>query len=741
LSIRRLNPVADALLRVLELADSRLEASSLVDLLSLEPVRLRFDLAPQDLPTIQTWIQHSSIRWARDADHRERCGQPSDPQNTWRFGLRRLLLGVVMADDGRLLTGEHAPGRLTDVRPFDDMEGAETLVVGKLVDFCNTLFDVIDGLGPQRTMVQWTTALLDVVDRLTSTTIAGTWLTQRVRETIGELSAAAKEASSARLVTLDAMRSALAGRFDVASRGTREQCGAVTFCAMRPMRSVPYQVICLLGMDEDAFPRKASGFAFDLASQHPRVGDMDPRDEDRYLMLEALLAARRNLVVLYSSRDPRTNKHKPPCVPISELEDLIDQSFPPSADGRTASCWMTTEHPLQAFSPRVFLPLHRSSRGGKRPWSFDRRLRAAAEARRGTLAALAPFLVARGDPVLRERPKPITLGELVHFFKNPAKFLLQRRLKIDLDDRAQSIPDREPIELDHLQRWSLRQALLDHRIRGLKSEQVLRALRAEGSLPLGFAGKVTVEQQSSIVEQMLVQSRLACTAEELAREPSDPIAIDVSLAGLRLTGSLTTVRDALLIDLQFGDEDAGRIVGAWLSLLAWHAARPQAAGKALVVIGKLEAGRPVATMLGFEPPVDPRGTLEALIRLYLRGIHEPLPLFPRSSLDFAKSLASVTADASFFADGLPQEPEALAVVGKAFECAHKAWLGGFHAGDVQDPYIGRLFAGSDPIVDESVVPVPLDLDFARLALTLWGPVRRARRTSSQAGAWLQQGTT
>ena len=311
LSVRRLNPVADALLRVVELVDSRLEASALIDLIALEPVRTRFGLDPDDIPTLQRWIEQSGIRWARDADHRARAGQPADPQNTWRFGLRRLMLGVVMADDGRILAGEDAPGRDTEVRPFDDMEGSETLLAGKLVDFCNTLFRLIDELRSERTLGQWVTALHGVLDEMTATSPAASWLTLRVRETLDELALIGSNTPSTRPIALDAIRSALAGRFEVAGRVTKEQSGAVTFCAMRPMRSVPYEVICLLGMDEDAFPRKGGGFAFDLTSLHPRVGDMDPRDEDRYLMLEAILAARRCLVVLYSGRDPRTNAGLP----------------------------------------------------------------------------------------------------------------------------------------------------------------------------------------------------------------------------------------------------------------------------------------------------------------------------------------------------------------------------------------------------------------------------------------------
>ncbi len=68
--------------------------------------------------------------------------------------------------------------------------------------------------------------------------------------------------------------------------------GGVTFCAMLPMRSIPFRVICLLGMNDAAFPRQHHAPSFDLVSSNPRPGDRSLRNEDRYLFLEMMLSAR-----------------------------------------------------------------------------------------------------------------------------------------------------------------------------------------------------------------------------------------------------------------------------------------------------------------------------------------------------------------------------------------------------------------------------------------------------------------
>jgi exodeoxyribonuclease V gamma subunit len=732
-SVRRLNPVADALLRLLEMAGGRLEASSVVDFLALEPVRTRFGIAAEEMPAIEEWVGRSGIRWARDAEHRAAAGQPCDPQNTWRFGLRRLLLGVAMPDDGRLLAGEDAPGRPVEVRPFDDMEGSGTVLLGKLVGSCTALFEVLAGLERARPVAQWVVALGEALERMTATGPADAWLAMRVRETLDELSAAATLGGSRRDVGLDAIRAALAGRFELASRATPEQSGAVTFCAMRPMRSVPYQVVCLLGMDEDAFPRKGVTLGFDLASRQPRAGDLDPRTEDRYLVLEAILAARRKLVVLYTGRDPKTNERRPPCVPVGELRDLLDRSFVRPPNAAPASASMTTEHALQAFSPSSFLPLHRSASGARVPLSFDRRLLAAAEARRCEPAEPAPFFAGpREHP--DERPETVTLEQLARFFRNPAEALLRNRLRIDLEDRAEALSDREPIDLDPLERWELRTAILRRRQDGLEPGEVTRAVRAEGSLPLGYAGKVAAEAEDALVQQMLSRARLLLDGTIVHQ--STPVPIDVTLLGTRVVGSLHGVYGSLLVDLRFGDEAPERVVATWLSFLAWHAARPDA-GRCVLVLGALDKGEPKVTLLGLERPPDPRSALEALVGIYQSGLRGPIPLFLRSSWEFAKAMREVPLDPARLATALPEDAAAREALARALEPALRAWSEARDA-DARDRYVERLFEGRCPLVRRGEPFETVDLAFARSALALWGPYFGARRTGKHVEPWLAE---
>src|SRR6202020_2976548 len=97
--------------------------------------------------------------------------------------------------------------------------------------------------------------------------------------------------------------------------------GHLTVCTLMPMRSVPHRVVCLLGLDDGAFPRRTARDGDDLLLSEPRVGDRDHRSEDRQLLLDALLAAQEALIITYSGSDELTNAPLPSAVPVGELFD------------------------------------------------------------------------------------------------------------------------------------------------------------------------------------------------------------------------------------------------------------------------------------------------------------------------------------------------------------------------------------------------------------------------------------
>ncbi len=683
-SLRQTNPVAAALLHVLGMVHGRVEASTVLDLLRMEVVRARFDIDAEDIQRVEQWVRDSGIRWGIDRDHREKHAQPDDHENTWRFGLDRLLLGVAMADENER--------DFRGVVPFDDMEGGAVDLLGRFADFCDTLFTQLRHLDHPRSLEDWAEGLEVTVERLVRTRESNVWHLQQVREVLLELRERATDASGvvfAEPLELDAIRSLLSGSFQIGRGSVGHQTGAVTFCAMVPMRSIPHRVVCLLGMDDGAFPRGEHAPALDIISLRPRIGDRSPREEDRFLFLEAVLAARESLIVTYSGRDIRTNEPLPPAVPVGQLLDVLDGSFAPATGFNSVRDQITTEHPLQAFSPENFRARH--------PKSYDRSLlegaRRLSEARR----EVPRFITGPLDRSESEEAETaiVSIDDLIRFWQSPVAALVSRTLGIYLREDQTLTEDREPVELDHLQRWMVGAQLLTHRLRGRGGDWGA-SMMARGALPPGAPGECSLQDAERQVDRILEAS-----SESRTQTPTE-VPIDLQLADQRLIGTIKSVHGTQLLRLQFGTIRPKHRLAQWIKFLALNAQRPEVDWSAMI-FGKDDKPRTLRVL-----PADGRG-VEALRRLewfaarYAEGQNSLLPFFDQTSYAYATRLSR---------GGSPRQ-----AWGAAAAKWHAEW--GPVPGEDANPYHAQAFGPDAPwaeVYSEA---------FAALALDVWRPILEA----------------
>jgi len=335
--------VVRAMLTILEGVDGRLTASWVLDLLAQAPVRERFGLDERDVEQLGAWAREAGVRWGMDAEHRARSGQPASDQASWRFGLDRLLLGCAVPTGDRSLFG----GRLAAAL----VEGRQAELLGRLTAFCDLLFDELRALAQPRPVAAWAERLERCAERLLAAGGEHHPQHQLLRRALAELADAAEAAGHAVPVDFESIRLALVDRLDERVTHAGFLSGGVTCCNLQPMRSLPFEVVCLLGMNDGAFPRTDRRPAFDLLAQSPRPGDPSRRHEDRTLFLEALLAARRHLIVTYTGRDARDDRPLPPSVLVADLLDAAGQAC--GLDTEAAARELVCQQPLQPYSPRL----------------------------------------------------------------------------------------------------------------------------------------------------------------------------------------------------------------------------------------------------------------------------------------------------------------------------------------------------------------------------------------------------
>ncbi|MDX9867254.1 MAG: exodeoxyribonuclease V subunit gamma [Kiritimatiellia bacterium] len=631
-----------AWLALLTAVTGRFKASEVLGLLQHAALRQRFNLEEADLPRLGSLLRAARLAWGLDAAFRERQGASPAYANTWRFALDRLLFGAAMLDP----SGDAPPLKLAEGEclPLAEAEGHAALI-GRLASFLDALTELHDFClsRPARPCAAWHAGLNAALARFFTADERAPYGVLLLRQTFDQFARYIEHAGCERLaVPFAVVRAWLTAQLSGTPGSERFVTGRVTFSRFQPMRNVPARVVCLLGLSDKAFPRNAPQLSFDLMDrrENRRIGDRQPRDEDRYAFLETLLAARERLIITYTGQSDQDNKPLPPSVLVSELLDAADAAFAfPPRDGfpQTAATALTVRHPLHPFSPAYFT----RAKPDPRLRVFDAAAFRVACRLAGANGNAPPQPEAQMDlPPAEPAPpgEPLQLEALIAFFLSPCKVFYTRRLNVALTERDDELPDDlETLEPDSLVQYQIRQELAEAMLRGGGGFTVSRLRdrwQTEGRLPVDADRHMTAacDQADGVIQKV--------NALHLG-DPLDPQPFDLDLpGGLRLQGTLHALRagNAQLF-MRPAQEKAKDIVTAWLTHLA-----ACAAGPGVTTWGVFDGTQTTVTCYQPLEPDAARRTLASLVALRAEGMTRPLCFDPAIGRKLAEGKALTEND-------------------------------------------------------------------------------------------------
>ena len=653
-------PILVALEWLLRAPQQRFGASEVQVLLDVPSVALRYGIEADDLPKLVSWIEGAGVRWGLNAAHRESLGLVAGgEQNTWAFGLRRMLLGYATG----ALESVDSEGGFAGIEPHAEIAGLSAGMAGALAELLRALTLWWSESDVSRSPAVWA---------------------ERMRSLIADFFEADDDTDRAVLAALDnaltswlhacdlagfdddvdvaVAREAWLTAVDEPASAQRFKAGGVTFCTLLPMRAIPFDVVCLLGMNDGDYPRRSARSDFDLMALpgQARPGDRSRRDDDRQLMLDALLSVRRVLYVSWAGRSQRDNQEQPPSVLVSQLRDYLAAAW-----GKEVLEQRTTEHPLQPFSRKYFEP-----QTGKAPQ--DRLMTYAGEWRAAHVDPDPGALVSHAKPAgtgdaADNAPATMTIASLANFMRNPVKEFFKRRLQVSFDGLDGTTQDDESFSSGGLDRWALLEEVLRESRRqldkpspsktaeaakdvaGIVQSQVARLKRA-GRLPIAGPGQLVEEELDQTLVPMVARWQAArdqhpCARDKLPAHMTHPqdadLVLDDWLVGLR---SADAVGPSVWIELQaskVADEGSrggptireDKLVAAWVRCLVSAACGHPACG---IVIG---AGAAVHVT----PPEQEQAAtvLATLMRACQAGLggSKPLPTAVQTGLAFLKDPA------------------------------------------------------------------------------------------------------
>ncbi len=656
--LQQSSALTDLFLRLLALPTLELTSNEVLDFLSASALSEHLDVDQDCRRWWPFWIEQAGARWGLNATHREQHGVPAEHLTTWAFALDRLLLGYASGEQ-QILNG---------VAPVIELEGQALNTLDKLIRGLRLLARYNEYFRHPHTAMHWAdrcSELLAVLAETAKQNSNDAMALQRCQEAVADFLEQCGQAGLETLIAPEIIRDYFQKALNESDASQNFLSGGATVCRMVPMRQIPFKVICLLGLNEGEMPRtEPPGFIQRLSEEIKspatrRYGDRSLRDDDRFLFLQLLTAAEHTFYLSYCGKHPRDDTEQAPSSLISELLDCLAEMHPEQKEFREK---FVLQHPLQLFSG--------AEENDSRQLRFDPAWQVADDQ-----AEKTDFRFIR-KPMIDESIEVLQWQDVKRFFKHPAKFFLQNRLGLNLEEHDENLAEHEPFGTPSgLQRYQLRHAVFEALVANEKipsEQEILTELRGRALLPAGFSAEPVLYKTLSEVKLQALRFRTWRVGE--ARS----LPFELALGKFVLQGNIDDVYQNGAARIKFGEMKGRHHCEHGLDALLLSALNSEIP---LVEFAELKQDRPQQRIRPSFEADEAARHLNELLELFASGQRQPLPFYPDAGFVYVNN----------------RHVQAASFNAKAWEAASKSL-------PEQDIWWTTAMRGNDPFNDHGEQP-------------------------------------
>ncbi|WP_439287992.1 exodeoxyribonuclease V subunit gamma [Lonepinella sp. BR2904] len=579
-------------LNLLRLKESQFSAEDVLALLDIPAIRHRFGITLNDLENLRYWVKESGIRFGLDK-------QSSQGQNfnAWQAGVERMLLGFALREENGIWQ--------QDQLGFDNSYGLNSRLVGALASFIEQLSWWHDTLSQSHAITEWEVKLTELLKQFFNPEPHTVEMLRYIENGIQQVSLLLQALHFDELLAAEVVADVLTEKLNEQANSLKFLVGKVSFCTLLPMRSIPFKVVCLLGMNEQDYPRNQLPNSFDLMQYHRQKGDRFRRDDDRYLFLEALLSAQERLYISYVGQSIIDNRPLQSSVLVNQFLDYLAENLDYDCQSKENDKPLVYYHAMTAWSPKNFSEKHRT---------FAKEWANIANAKQ----VPADFVQAQS---VESKPEisliQINCEQLINFVKNPVQFFFEKRLDVYFRENDEQIIDTENFALDGLTLYQIQQDLLMEK--DLDVVDYFAQLKVKGMLPRGEFAHIYQHQVRSEIEQF--REVLSAYQGQSAQTQYVDLTFDIEGKVVQLTGYinqlLSTENGLQRVQWTAAKHKDSYMIENWLYWLMQLACNGENQVFPPLFYGKDHNKNLIGKTFIIESAIDPLALLKVYISAYL----------------------------------------------------------------------------------------------------------------------------
>ncbi|UDG79502.1 RecBCD enzyme subunit RecC [Candidatus Ecksteinia adelgidicola] len=653
------NPVLQAFISLLNLPNSRFYSKDIFALLEVPTLATSFDINEDDLSLLRRWITESGICWGLDDDHVKEFNLPVTNQHTWNFGITRMLLGYSM---------DSSSGPWKGILPYDDSSGLVSKLIEKLSNLLNALCLWRKLLSQKYCLKDWAPLCNQLLDTFFTYDSKSKIILLFIKNQLEKAINCGLTAHYLNKISLDLFRNHLISKIKKVKEVNHSFfSNKIIFCSFNSIHSIPFPIVCLLGINNGVYPRSSSLVNFNLIPKQPMCGDNNKRDYDRHLFLKIILSTQKRLYISSINHFIKNHQEHHPSVLVSELIEYLQYSY----------CYPSNKY-LDDENNAQHMRKHLIQYHTRMPFSKENFI-PGSEKQSYAVKWLIPTHQCIKSPKLfsqllpNNTKKDILLDDLLRFYCHPIRSFFQMRLGVYFTLDNIKLPDEEPFTVDYLNIYQLNVQLLNALIEEKNSKLLFQHMHSAGKLPFGFFGEIFWEKQEQ--EMMELSKKI-----RLNRSLSKTLEVDIKIDDSRIIGWLNQVQEDGLLNWR------PSILSAVDGILLWikHLVYCYIGGTGN---SRLYGRKDSTWCFSALTPESSYKYLSELITGYQEGLCEPLLLLNKSGWAWLNQCYQRKTKKIDWNSNIQK---------KAFEKLFQVWNGNkYFSGEGQDVYIQRVFRQLD----------------------------------------------
>lgn len=455
--------------KILNLSNSRFENEEILELLDVPEIAEKFNFSEEEIKILYHWIEETNIRWGINEKHKNYLLFPKNKQNTWFYGIEKLLLSYAMNDTEKIWNG---------VLSCSFINGSRSELIGKLISFIKILEKWQKKLSKLQYLKYWRSLYSDLVSDFFQNNTKIEKSIQIIQKKWIEIIDDSLSSNYLKKISINILKKIFFYKY-YDNNHEIFLPGVVNFCYPDSVCYIPFKVICMIGTDHTSIPKTNYLDNFNLLKKYPLIGDINLYQKYSYLFVQSLSCAEKYFYISYIGYSVKDESKVHPSILVDQLLNYItlnfcfigDQNLSYKENSKKITKYLCKKHKKQFLYETKNIESFIQD-NIKNDFKHTEKN------------------ISHKNLLKKNTDNEINLKDLINFWKHPIRYFYNSHLKIKIRQKKQKINTTETFLVNPLNSFKIKNKLLDYIINNKNITKLYQHYLLSGKLPYHFFGEI-----------------------------------------------------------------------------------------------------------------------------------------------------------------------------------------------------------------------------------------------------------